>query len=116
MTKLEELTEVNWYDEEGTFVIIGWNYKNKTLITKEDIEPERLIPIGDAHVVDADLRTIPQIVKTVYESILDNNPDVEIYKKINAFSVGDMLPDYPRDEPFNDKIVINFYQLKDKKP
>ena len=116
MENLEGLTEVAWYDSEGTFAIIEWDYENKKLIREgRDMGPEEFNPIGDAYMIDAKGRTIPQIVKTVYESTLDNNPDVEIYKKINAFSVGDMLPDYPRDEPFNDNIIINFYQLKDKR-
>ncbi len=106
---MKNLQEITWYDSEGVFAIIEWDYKNKKLIRKENIEPEKLNPIGDAHIVNANDRTIPQIIKTVYESTLDNNPDVEIYKKINAFSVGDMLPDYPREEPFDEQITINFY-------
>ncbi len=111
--ELEKLTEVAWYDSEGVFAIIGrWNRIYETITRKEDIDSQKLDPIGDAHIVNANGRTIPQIVEAVYESTLDNNPDVEIYKKINAFSIGNMLPDYPRDIPFNEKIVINFYQIK----
>ena len=106
---MKNLQEITWYDEEGVFAIIKWDYKNKKLIRKENIEPEKLNPIGDVHIVNGDFRTIPQIVKTVYESTLDNNLNVEIYKKINAFSIGHMLPDYPREEPFDGQTIINFY-------
>ena len=109
---MKKLQEITWFDEEGVFVLIERGFRNKKYKRKEDIEAKKPEPIGDSHSVVADNRTLPQIVQTIYESTLDNNPNVEIYKKINTFCAN-VVPEWPIEKSLDGQIIINFYHIKD---
>lgn len=107
-----ELTQLHWYDDEGIFRILKWNDKTKEIIEDEEVKPERLIPIGDGHSLESGGRTLDEVLDTMYKAELENNPTVLIYKTINAYSFGGLLPVHT-SEVLEGQIVVNFYHLND---